>query len=111
MGATMSDDRSPDALDQADHVDDTSAQMYALLTGHDAGWQSAVIADLTAKWVAGHHPSLRVQMYEGHLALIRALIPIAELQQFGPAGHPGWADLPPGMRDGAAMPERAQGAS
>lgn len=63
------------------------------LAGRKPGIQSAILADLLAKWVAGHHPALRERILADHIALVVNLIPLAEQAQFGEAGHPGRKDM------------------
>jgi hypothetical protein len=63
------------------------------LAGRDPAVQSAILADLLAQWVAGHHPLARTARLADHIDLVMALVPICESQQFGDAGHPGRKDM------------------
>lgn len=51
--------------------------------------QSVVLADLLAKWLAGHPNYMRAELLAGHALLVRQLIPDNERQLFKGAGHPG----------------------
>ena len=92
----MADDTIPKEIDEAGKrlYDLLTSEMFAELRGHDPEWQSAVIADLTARYIAGHHPALRKQITALHFELVTMLIPLVELIQFGEGKHPGWADMP-----------------
>jgi hypothetical protein len=70
-------------------VEELSARIRPMLAGNDPAIQSAVIADLLAMWIAGHHPELRDELFTQHIALVRRLVPVCEAQIFGPGGHPG----------------------
>ena len=59
-----------------------------LLAGQEASVQGAIIADLTARWLAGHPPQLRESVLQLHIVGVRALIGPNEKQLFGDAGHP-----------------------
>jgi hypothetical protein len=53
-----------------------------LLAGHDPAVQGAVLADLTAMWLAGHmgedSEELRELLLSGFVELVRKLVPINE---------------------------------
>ena len=59
--------------------------------------QGAVLCDLLAMFLAGHHPSLRDDVLEVHLHTVRALVPVNEAALFAHyGGKPeGWDDPPP----------------
>lgn len=65
------------------------------LAKHDPEWQSAVLAELTGRWLAGFHPGLREQTFKMHNELILELTAINEVEHFGVDRHPGWKDLDP----------------
>jgi hypothetical protein len=63
------------------------------IAGRPPAVQSAVLADLLALWVVGHHPALRETMLKDHFDLVVNLLPLAEWQLFGADGHPGHKDM------------------
>jgi hypothetical protein len=60
-----------------------------LLAGKDPAIQGAVLADLLAIFLAGHHPELREDILELHIDAVRELIPVNEAALF-PGGDPPW---------------------
>ena len=63
--------------------------MQPLLRGRDPTVQSAVLADLVSIWLVGHWPEeAREVLFAEFVALVRALVPVSELQIFGDKGHP-----------------------
>ena len=62
------------------------------LAGHPPASQGAVLADLIARWIVGHHPKLREFQIKEFLTMVKKLIPINEQMMFGPEGHPGFKD-------------------
>lgn len=79
---------SDDALDAIKLAD----KIAPLLKDNSPQWQSTVLADLTARWLAGHHPLVREQAWKIHNELVAKLTVINELMLFGPEGHPGHKD-------------------
>lgn len=75
--------------EQADQVIATANKIFPLLAGLSEPVQSAVIADLAARWLAGWAPSVRHERLMLLLALIGHLTEINEKIVFGEAGHPG----------------------
>lgn len=65
------------------------AFLYPLLAGSDPEVQSAVLADLTATYLAGVAPPLRPEMRAMFIQLVDDLVPENERELFGDRGHPG----------------------
>lgn len=67
------------------------------LRGKRPELQGAVLCDLLAMYIAGHHPAMRDAVLEFHIHTVRALVPVNEaalFEQYG--GKPeGWGDPPP----------------
>jgi hypothetical protein len=76
--------------------DDQAARMVAqmtdrmkdMLAGFPPDVQGAILADLTAIWLAGHAPSIRDELYSEHVRLIWPLVEANEKLIFGNKGHP-----------------------
>lgn len=70
---------------QALEAEALALSIKRLLAGHDPGVQGAVLADLLATFLAGHHESLREPVLKLHMQAVRALIEpcLAELREFG----------------------------
>jgi hypothetical protein len=64
------------------------AFLHPLLAGSESEVQSAVLADLTATYLAGIAPPLRPTMRAMFIQLIDDLVPQNEREIFGEAGHP-----------------------
>ena len=64
------------------------AFLYLLLAGNEPEVQSAVLADLTATYLAGIAPPLRPEFRAKFIQLVDALVPLNERELFGDAGHP-----------------------
>jgi hypothetical protein len=77
-----------DAGAVAAHVADLVRQISPILHGHQPQVIGAVLADLTAMWLAGHPNYLREEILEQNTGLVRELIEPNEAIQFGDAGHP-----------------------
>lgn len=60
-----------------------------ILAGHGGDVQGAALMQLVALFIAGHAPPLREGMLALHVKSVREMVPIADAQLFGPAGHPG----------------------
>jgi hypothetical protein len=80
--------RKKDFIDTRDHQPIVDA-IKPLLAGKSPMIQSSVLADLLSIWLAGIRPDLREELLQGHIRLVRELIPLAEREQFGARGHPG----------------------
>jgi hypothetical protein len=52
-----------------------------LLHGKGPDLQRAVLADLVARWIVGHHPSRRPHMLAKHIQAVRDLIELKEEAQ------------------------------
>lgn len=65
-----------------------SLKLQPMLKGRDPGIQGAVLADLTAIWLAGWPPAAREELLDMHVQKIRELIPVNEKIIFGEKGHP-----------------------
>lgn len=63
-------------------------QIGPMLHGKGPEVQAIVLMDLTASWVAGHHPELREQILQQFVQALRELIPHNEKQIFGARGWP-----------------------
>jgi hypothetical protein len=59
-----------------------------LLAGRAPGAQGAILADLLSLSLAGHAPAIREDVFNMHMALVRALIPHGERQIFPNGRHP-----------------------
>lgn len=70
-------------------------KIAGILAHHEPEWQSSVLADLTARWLAGCHPELREQVFKMHNELVLELTAVNEFLKFGVDRHPGWKDLEP----------------
>jgi hypothetical protein len=72
----------------ADRIESVSDDIKPLLSGLGPEIQGAVLANLTALWIAGFHPELRDRMYEQQIDVTRKLVPSCEHEIFGDAGFP-----------------------
>jgi hypothetical protein len=62
-----------------------------MLAGKGAHVQGAVLAELMALLLAGHHPSVRESVLTLWLATVRELVPVCENEIFGGPHRPeGW---------------------
>jgi hypothetical protein len=87
------------AAGQAKECTELSKRIGKLLRGREPQVQGAVLADLLATFLAGHHPMLRETMFALHVDVVEDLIPICEEEIFGPNGFP--VDDPAPWPDGA----------
>jgi hypothetical protein len=72
-----------------------SMRMRPFLAGKSPAVQSAVLADLLSIWLAGIRPDLREEFFQGHIALVRDLVPESEKEFFGAGGwrpHGNWPE-------------------
>lgn len=65
-----------------------SLKLQPMLKGHPPELQGAVLADLTAIWLAGHPPVVREEILQIHVREIRELIMVNEKIIFGERGQP-----------------------
>ena len=70
---------SDSITDQALHL---SAQIEPMLAGKGSMVQGAVLANLTALWLAGHFggPGIREKLIEMHMEMCKALMPVHEAE-------------------------------
>lgn len=68
-----------------------------LLAGHSPEVQSAALIQLVAIWAASHPDFIRKKVVAKFFDTLPRLIPIAEAEIFGDAGHPGnkWRGVRP----------------
>ena len=79
----------PDPDDVAAVVD----EIKPLLAGHPPALQGAVLADLVAIWLVGHHPEIRKIMYDMHVDIVPRLVSINHQIIYGDEGFPGADDV------------------
>lgn len=60
--------------------------LHPILRGKEPEIQSAVLADLTATYLAGLEPSVRAEFRGLFIALVDHLVPENEREMFGPGG-------------------------
>lgn len=87
----------PEKPQSTDALSDDAAtrQIYDLLAGRGAMTQGAIIADLVARWLAGHiipgdpweTQSYRAQLLELHIATVKQYLPIADEEVHGISPH------------------------
>jgi hypothetical protein len=63
-------------------------KVRSLLAGLPPDMQGAILCDLLATWLVGFPPQVREEMLEMHLAMLRPLIDVNDMIQYGPQGHP-----------------------
>jgi hypothetical protein len=68
------------------------AKIRPLLAGNSPEIVGAVLMDLAATWLAGHHPKLRKLSLEIWLATLPRIVDANEKEIFGERGHPGRLD-------------------
>jgi hypothetical protein len=62
-----------------------------LLAGRPGEIQGAILAELLATFLAGHHPGLREEVLTIHVDIVRKLIPECEAELFATRERPeGW---------------------
>ena len=78
--------------DQAHEVEAIVEAIRPMLAGKTPEVQGAVLADLLAIFLAGHHPELREQLLTMHIEGVRKLIAPNEAAIFAQRGGkpPGW---------------------
>jgi len=79
-------------------ADRTTEAIMPLLKGKGPAVQGVILADLTARWLAGHAPDLREDLLEVQMHAIRSMIAECEDELFGEDGHPagwGWEEEQP----------------
>jgi hypothetical protein len=72
-------------------VEHLSNRIKPLLAGKSPELQGAVLADLLALFIAGHHPGLREEILLLHIEAVRALVEPNEAMMFPDGLPPGWA--------------------
>lgn len=65
-----------DKVKEHRRVGELESRIAAILAGEHPGAQGAVLACLTAAWIAGHHPSLREGLLQIHADGVRKLIQV-----------------------------------
>jgi hypothetical protein len=60
--------------------------LHPILKGKEPEIQSAVLADMTATYLAGLHPEVRPVFRAMFMALVDDLVPQNEREMFGPGG-------------------------
>jgi hypothetical protein len=73
---------------QARMVAEISNRMKDMLAHFPPDVQGAILADLTAIWLAGHAPAIRRAAYKVHASLLWPLVEANEKLIFGDKGHP-----------------------
>jgi hypothetical protein len=93
MKKTPLSERDPAISATAREASRLSALIQPLLHGRGPELQGAVLADLLAMFIAGHHPGLREEILQMHLGAVRELVPVCERQIFAQhGGRPeGWS--------------------
>lgn len=66
----------------------TVGKIKPMLAGLPSEIQGATLAELLALWIAGHAPELRSRVLDLHVLMVEKLVPVAEWELFGKAGHP-----------------------
>lgn len=69
-------------------AEEVVAAIKPLLAGQGQAVQGAVLADLAATWIAGHHPDMRLAAMGSLVRLIADLIEENEKEIFGAGGFP-----------------------
>ena len=69
-------------------VRDICEDIYPLLHGQEHVVVAAVLGDLLARFIAGHHPDIRDKVMNAMIKYIKQLIPVNEQEMFGDAGFP-----------------------
>jgi hypothetical protein len=78
----MSDDQAARLVEQM------TDRMKDMLAGFPPEVQGAMLADLTAIWLAGHAPQVRRAIYDVHMETLWPLVEANEKIIFGGKGHP-----------------------
>jgi hypothetical protein len=73
---------------QHDEANDLVNQIRPLLGGRDPAVQSAVLADLLARWLAGQDASIREAQLEAWVKMARRLIPLVIAEHEPPPSGP-----------------------
>lgn len=77
-----------DAMEKTRRAEELVERIGSLLHGQGPDVQGAVLADLVAIWLAGHHPNERKSALVRLLASLPSLTEINERIIFGPDGFP-----------------------
>lgn len=78
----MSDD------DKARLVLEVTEAIKPLLAGKGPDVQGGIIANLAAIWLVGHAPYMREEVLQGHIKVIRDLMPLSEAELFATRERP-----------------------
>ena len=78
-----------DSIRIANLVTAVGDELAEKLAGLGPVAQSAILAELTSRYLAGHHPDLRDEVWRRYVKLTWELVPVNEGIMFGAAGHPG----------------------
>jgi len=70
-------------------VEEIVAKIATMFAGTPPEVVGAVLADLLARFIAGHAPDIREEVLALHIEFMRPLIEVNEKIAFGDAGHPG----------------------
>jgi hypothetical protein len=87
------------AAEIADSVMKHDNEMAAFLAGRGPHEIGAILGELVSRWVAGHAPQVREEVWDRWTDLVVDLIPVQEVIQFGPQGHPARAEEANGEDD------------
>jgi len=63
-------------------------RIHPILEGRGPEAQGAILAELLATWIAGHHPKVRDKVLRLHVRFVRELVPVMEKIRFGDRGFP-----------------------
>jgi len=64
-------------------------EIRPFLAGYSPALQGAVLSDLVAIWIVGHHPALRQIIFDMHVAAVPGLVDINDKLIYGEDGFPG----------------------
>jgi len=81
------EEEAHEAHDHFESAQDVVARVKPLFAGRHAQAQGAALAELTALFLAGHHPALREEIKRLHFEYVEKLIPVMENEIF-PNGVP-----------------------
>lgn len=71
-----------------DWHDDTVEAIRPLLAGRAPQQQGAVLLDLVAIWVVGHHPAMRNEVLELWVKAVKGMVPVVHEELYGEDGFP-----------------------
>jgi hypothetical protein len=76
------------AQELADKVMKLDSEIAAFLRGRGPHEIGAILGELVSRWLAGHAPQVRDQVWDKFQELVLDLTPIQEMIMFGGEGHP-----------------------